>query len=344
MELSVVDLSPVPPDGTAADAFANTVAAAEQAERLGYTRFWVAEHHGRAERLAGTTPEVLLGRLAAATDTIRIGSGAVLLNHYRPFKIAEAFGTLDGLAPGRVDVGVGRANGSPAADRALGTSRRVENPNEDHEERIRALVSHLYDTYPENHQYGELSVPRSGESPPVPWVLGSSPASGEIAGRLGLRYCFAGFIRPGFAERAVAAYREAFDPGALPGGPDEPTAMLAINAVAAETDAAAARRRAPAEAIYRRMKRGDLGGSTPTVEAAIDELGEVPDPTPATLDDDEWPRSVSGSPETISGVLDELAGRLGVDEVMIQHTVPEHEDALESHVLLAEAMDLKSRA
>ena len=154
MDLSVVDLSPVPPNGTAADAFANTVAAAEQAERLGYSRFWVAEHHGRAERLAGTTPEVLLGRLAAATDAIRIGSGAVLLNHYRPFKIAEAFGTLDGLAPGRVDVGVGRANGSPAVDRALGTSRRAENPNEDHEERIRELpflswegVNECYDAH-----------------------------------------------------------------------------------------------------------------------------------------------------------------------------------------------------
>jgi luciferase family oxidoreductase group 1 len=344
MDLSVVDLSPVPPGGTAAEAFANTVAAAERAERLGYSRFWVAEHHGRADRLAGTTPEVLLGRLAAATDAIRLGSGAVLLNHYSPFKVAEAFGTLDGLAPGRVDVGIGRANGSPAADRALGTSRRVENPNEDHEERIRALVSHLYDTYPDGHEYADLGVPRSGESPPVPWVLGSSPASGEIAGTLGLRYCFAGFIRPGFAERAFAAYREAFDPGTLPGGPDEPTGMLAINAVAAETDEAAARRRAPAEAVYKRMRRGDLGDSTPTVEAAIDELGGVPEPTPATLDAGEWPRSVSGSPATVAGLLEQLADRVGVDEVMIQHTVPDHDDALESHALLAEAMDLDSRA
>ena len=344
MDLSVVDLSPVPPNGTAADAFANTVAAAEQAERLGYSRFWVAEHHGRAERLAGTTPEVLLGRLAAPTDAIRIGSGAVLLNHYRPFKIAEAFGTLDGLAPGRVDVGVGRANGSPAVDRALGTSRRAENPNEDHEERIRALVNHLYDTYPDDHEYADLSVPGSDEGPPVPWVLGSSPASGEIAGTLGLRYCFAGFIRPGFAERAVAAYREAFDPRALPGGPDDPTAMLAINAVAAETDEAAARRRAPAEAIYRRMKRGDLGDGTPTVEGAIDEIGEVPEPTPATLDADEWPRSISGSPATIAGLLDQLGDRLGVDEVMIQHTVPDRDDALASHALLAEAGGLEPRA
>jgi luciferase family oxidoreductase group 1 len=343
MDLSVVDLSPVPRGGTAADAFENTVDAAEHAERLGYERFWVAEHHGMGDRLAGTTPEVLLGRLAGATESIRIGSGAVLMNHYSPFKVAESFGVLDGLAPGRVDLGMGRANGSPASDRALGTDRRVENPNEDHRERVEAVVNHLRDAYPDGHEYADLSVPGSAEGPAVPWVLGSSPASGEIAGELGLSYCFAGFIRPGFAERAFAAYREAFDPDGSAASLDEPRGMVAVNAVAAETDAAAARRRAPAEATFRRMKRGELGDETPTVAEAVDELGGAPEPTPATLDDDEWPRSISGSPETISGLLEQLADRVGVDEVMIQHTVPDHEAALESHALLAEAMDLDSR-
>ena len=343
MDLSVVDLSPVPRGGTAADAFANTVDAAKHAERLGYERFWVAEHHGMGDRLAGTTPEVLLGRLAGATDSIRIGSGAVLMNHYAPFKVAESFGVLDGLAPGRVDLGMGRANGSPASDRALGTDRRVENPNEDHRERITAVVNHLRDDYPAEHPYSDLSVPGSAEGPAVPWVLGSSPSSGEIAGELGLRYCFAGFIRPGFAERAFAAYREAFDPEEGLGGLDEPQGMVAVNAVAAETDEAAARRRAPAEATFRRMQRGELGDETPTVEEAVEELGGAPEPTPATLDDDEWPRAISGSPETISGLLEQLADRVGVDEVMIQHTVPDHDDALESHALLAEATDLDAR-
>ncbi|ELZ39918.1 LLM class flavin-dependent oxidoreductase [Halorubrum tebenquichense] len=344
MDLSVVDLSPVPRGGTAADAFANTVDAARHAERLGYERFWVAEHHGMGDRLAGTTPEVLLGRIAGATDSIRIGSGAVLLNHYSPFKVAESFGVLDGLAPGRVDLGMGRANGSPASDRALGTDRRVENPNEDHRERITAVVNHLNEAFPADHPYGDLSVPGSDAGPAVPWVLGSSPSSGELAGELGLRYCFAGFIRPGFAERAFAAYREAFDPEAGPGTLDEPRGMVAVNAVAAETDAAAARRRAPAEATFRRMRRGELGDDTPTVEEAVDELGGAPDPTPATLDPDEWPRSISGSPETISGLLEQLADRVGVDEVMIQHTVPDHEAALDSHALLAAAMDVEPRA
>jgi luciferase family oxidoreductase group 1 len=338
MKLSAVDLSPVPDGGTATEAYENTVEAAKQAERLGFERFWVAEHHGMASTLAGTTPEVLLGRLAAETDTIRIGSGAVLLNHYSPFKVAEQFGTLDGLAPGRVDAGLGRANGSPAADRALGTDRRVDDPDEDHTEKVTAVANHLYDDYPEGHPYADLEIPRSGEGPPVPWVLGSSGSSATIAAELGLPFCFAAFIRPQFATRAFDAYYERFQPSALAGGIDEPRGIVAVNAVCAETDEAAARLRAVAEASYKRMQRGEIG-TTPSVETAIDELGGVPDPTPATLDDGAWPRAISGSPETLAGLLDQLADRVGVEEVMLQHVLPDHEDALRSHELLAEAVD-----
>ncbi|WP_136688819.1 LLM class flavin-dependent oxidoreductase [Halorhabdus amylolytica] len=341
MDLSLVDLSPVPDSGTATDAYENTVAAARQAEALGYSRFWVAEHHAMADTLAGTTPEVLLGHLAAETDTIRLGSGAVLLNHYSPYKVAEVFGTLDGLAPGRIDAGLGRANGSPAADRALGTDRRVENPDEDHHEKIDAVISHLYEEYPDEHPYSDLEIPRSGERTPVPWVLGSSPSSATIAGELGLRYCFAAFIRPQFATRAFETYREHFEPSERGGGLDEPEGMVAVNAIAAETDEKAARKRAVAEASFERMARGVVG-STPSVEEAIDELGGVPEPTPATLDAGEWPRAISGSPETLTGLLDQLADRVGVGEVMIQQVVSDHADALRSHELLAERIGLTS--
>ncbi|MFB6122044.1 MAG: LLM class flavin-dependent oxidoreductase [Haloferacaceae archaeon] len=342
MDLSVVDLSPVPDDGTASDAYANTVAAARQAERLGYERFWVAEHHGRANSLAGTSPEVLLGHLAAETDSIRLGSGAVLLNHYSPFKVAELFGVLDALAPGRIDAGLGRANGSPAADRALGTERHVRNPDEDHAEKVEAVVNHLYDDYPDDHAYSDLEIARSDEAPPSPWVLGSSPSSAAIAGELGLPFCFAAFIRPQFATRAFAEYRERFRPSPLAGGVDDPRGMVAVNAVCAETDEDAARLRATAEATYARMRRGNVG-TRPSAEEAVDELGSVPDPTPATLGPDEWPRAISGSPETLDGLLAQLAERVGVDEVMIQHVVSDHDDALRSHELLAEGAGLTPR-
>ncbi|MFC4548882.1 MULTISPECIES: LLM class flavin-dependent oxidoreductase [Halorussus] len=339
MELSVVDLSPVPDGGTATDAYANTVEAAKQAERLGYSRFWVAEHHGMADTIAGTTPEVLLGHLAAETDSIRLGSGAVLLNHYSPFKVAEEFGALDALAPGRIDAGLGRANGSPASDRALGTERHVENPDEDHAEKIEAVVNHLYDAYPEGHPYADLAIPRSGGDSPVPWALGSSPSSAAIAAELGLPYCFAAFIRPQFAAHSFEDYRDQFEPSRLPGGVDEPRGIVAVNAVCAETDEEAARLRAVAEATYKRMRRGEVG-TRPSVEEAIDELGGVPDPTPETLDPGEWPRSISGSPETLAGLLEQLADRVGVDEVMIQHAVGDHERALRSHELLAEGVGI----
>ena len=339
MDLSLVDLSPVPRDGTATDAYANTVRAAERAERLGYSRFWVAEHHAMGDVLAGTTPEVLLGHLAAETDSIRLGSGAVLLNHYSPYKVAEVFGALDGLAPGRIDAGLGRATGSPASDRALGTERHVENPDEDHAEKIEAVVNHLYDDYLEDHPYADLRIPRSGADDPVPWVLGSSPSSAEIAGELGLPYCFAAFIRPQFATHSFETYREHFRPSRLAGGVDEPRMMVAVNAVCAATDADAARLQAVAEASFERLERGVVG-TTPTVEEAIDELGGVPDPTPATLDDGEWPRAISGSPETLAGLLDQLAERVGAEEVMIQQAVGDHEQALRSHELLAEGVGL----
>ncbi|MWG34551.1 MsnO8 family LLM class oxidoreductase [Halomarina oriensis] len=339
MNLSAVDLSPVPDGGNATDAFAATVEAARHAERLGFSRFWVAEHHGMTDSIAGTTPEVLLGYLAAETDEIRLGSGAVLLNHYSPFKVAEQFGTLDALAPGRIDAGLGRANNSPAADRALGTSRRVENPDEDHAEKLEAVVNHLHGGFPDDHPYSELGIPRSNREPPVPWALGSSPSSAAIAGELGLPYCFAAFIRPRLAVRSFEQYRERFAASRSVGGVDEPRGIVALNAVCAETDHEAARLRAVAEATYQRMRRGVVG-TRPSIEEAVDELGGVPDPTPATLDDDEWPRAISGSPETLAGLLDQLSERTGVGEVMIQHVTGTHEQALRSHELLAEGVGL----
>ena len=342
MDLSVVDLSVVPKGGTASDAYANTVDTARHAEQLGYKRFWVAEHHAMAATLAGTTPEVLLGHLASETDAIRLGSGAILLNHYSPFKVAEVLGALDGLAPGRIDAGLGRANGSPAADRALGTDRYVESPDDDHAEKIEAVINHLYDTYPDEHPYSDLQIPRSGAETPVPWVLGSSPSSGAIAGALGLRYCFAAFIRPQFAQYAFEEHRTHFQPSQLAGGVEEPYGMVAMNAVCAPTDEAAARLRAVAEASYKRMRQG-IVGTRPSISDAIDELGGVPDPTPSTLAPDEWPRSISGSPETLSGLIEQLTERVGADEAMIQHSLSEHDHALRSHELLADGVGLSGR-
>jgi len=218
----------------------------------------------------------------------------------------------------------------------------VQNPDDDHAEKIEAVINHLYDDYPEGHAYSDLELPRSGEDEPVPWVLGSSPSSAAIAGELGLRYCFAAFIRPQFAARSFEEYREHFQPSRLADGIDDPQGMIAVNAVCAETDEEAARVRAVAEASFKRMQRGEVG-TTPSIEEAIDELGGVPEPTPATLGSDEWPRAISGDPDTLADLLEQLADRVGVDEVMIQHVVADHDDALRSHELLADGVGLASR-
>ena len=341
MELSIVDIAPVRAGSTATEAYGHTVELAQAAERLGYSRFWVAEHHGLADSIASTTPEVLIPHLAANTSEIRVGSGTVLLNHYSPFKVAETFASLDALAPGRIDLGLGRATGMPAADRALrsGGPRRS---GDDHAEKIEETARHLYDAFPDDHPYSEIEIPRSPDGMPEVWVLGSSPASAEIAGDLGLPYAFAAFIRPTAAADAMATYREHFAASEFDAGLGDPHSALAVNAACAETDREAARLRASSEAAYRRMRRGAFG-PPPSVEEAVDELGGVPDPTPASLPPSEWPRAISGSPDTLATLLDEMTDAVGADEVVVQNLIEDPDDRIRSHELLAEAVGLSPR-
>ena len=345
MDLSIVDLSPVPEGGTATEAFENTVERARQAERLGYSRVWLAEHHDFPDRLAGTTPEVLIAHVAAKTSDIRVGSGTVLLNHYSPYKVAETFGVLDALAPGRIDLGLGRATGDPVGDRALRPDRSGRRSGGDHAEKIDEVAAHVHDGFDDDHPFARLSIPRSRESVPEVWVLGSSPSSAEIAGELGLPYCFAAFIRSNPAVRAFETYREHFEPSRYGAGPDEPRGAIAVNVTAAETDEEAARLRATTEASSQRLARGQTDRPPiRSAEEAIDELGYVPDPTPlSSIRPGDWPRQVSGSPSTAREILDRMTDQTGVDEVVVQSQLADPADALRSHELLAEAADLTPR-
>lgn len=338
MELSIVDIAPVRQGETATDAYEQSVRLARAAERLGYSRFWVAEHHGLADAIASTTPEVLIPHIAANTEEIRVGSGTVLLNHYSPFKVAETFASLDALAPGRIDLGLGRATGMAAADRALrgGDPRQ---PGDNHAEKIEEAARHLDGAYPDDHPYGEIVIPRSAEGVPEIWVLGSSPSSAEIAGELGLPYAFAVFIRPTVAERALEAYREAFRTSEFDLGLEEPHSMLAVNVACAETDREAARLRASSEAAYRRMAQGAFG-PPPTVAEAIDELGGVPEPTPPSIEPGDWPRAISGSPETVGTLLEEMTEAVGASEVIVQNLIEDPDDRVRSHELIAEGVGL----
>jgi len=339
MDLSIVDIAPVRSGETATDAYEDTVDLAQAAERLGYSRFWVAEHHGVSDAIASATPEVLIAHLAAKTDEIRVGSGTVLLNHYSPFKVAETFASLDALAPGRVDLGLGRATGMPAVDRALGSGGPRQSAGDDHAAKIEEAARHVYDAYPDDHPYGEIRIPRSADGVPEVWVLGSSPSSAKIAADLGLPYAFAAFIRPTVAATALDTYRERFQPSEFDEGLDEPHSMLAANVACAETDHEAARLRASSEAAYQRMARGAFG-PPPTVEEAIDEIGGVPEPTPTSLSPSEWPRAISGSPETVGTLLEEMTEQVGADEVIVQNLIEDPDARIRSHELIAEGVGL----
>jgi len=342
MDLSIVDIAPVRSGETATDAYEDTVDLAQAAERLGYSRFWVAEHHGVSDAIASATPEVLIAHLATKTEDIRVGSGTVLLNHYSPFKVAETFASLDALAPGRVDLGLGRATGMPAVDRALAEGQSPRRSGDDHAEKMEEAARHVYDAYPDDHPYADIAMPRSADGVPEVWVLGSSPSSAKIAADLGLPYAFAAFIRPTVAPRAMERYREAFQPSPFEGGLSEPHSMLAVNVACAETDHEAARLRASSEAAYQRMAQGAFG-PPPTVETAIDELGDVPEPTPATLEPGAWPRAISGSPDTVRSLLEGMTETVGAEEVIVQNLIEDPAERIRSHELIAEAMGLTGR-
>jgi luciferase family oxidoreductase group 1 len=344
VELSLVDLAPIPEGGTATEAFEHTVDQAQQADRLGYSRFWVAEHHDFTDSIASTTPEVLISHVAAKTSDIRVGSGTVLLNHYSPYKVAETFSVLDALAPGRIDLGLGRATGNPVSDLALQQDRSQHRTANDHAEKIHEVAAHIHDGFPDDHQFSDLQLPRSRDSVPAVWVLGSSPSSAKIAGELGLPYCFAAFIRPGPAVQAFETYREHFEPSSFGAGPDEPYGMLAVNVTCAETDEEAARLRATTEASSRLLRSGRINElPIHSVEEAIDKLGSEPDPTPDSLEPGDWPRAISGSPSTVRDLLEQLTSQVEVDELVIQNQIVDHEDTLRSHELLADAVDLSPR-
>src|ERR1700750_3437730 len=192
--LSILDQSPIPEGSTGSDALHNTVDLAQLGERLGDERYWVAEHHG-TPGLGSAAPEVLIGPIASATERIRVGSGGIMLPHYSPFKVAEAFSVLGGLYPGRIDLGIGRAAGTdPMTTFALQRDRRQAGPD-DFPQKLAELLAYYDDNFPEGHALGGYVATLPGRPEvPVPWLLGSSAQSAIWAGDIGLPYAFADFI------------------------------------------------------------------------------------------------------------------------------------------------------
>jgi luciferase family oxidoreductase group 1 len=324
LPLSVLDLAPVGDGQSASDAVQGTLALARRADELGFTRFWVAEHHGMPG-IASSAPAVLIGAIAGATREIRVGSGGVMLPNHAPLVVAEQFGTLAALHPGRIDLGLGRAPGTDP--RTAAALRRSAQPlsADDFPQQLGELASFLAEQFPEGHQFSLLrAVPHASEQPPI-WLLGSSRYSAELAGILGLPFAFAHHFSAANTLPALATYRESFRAGRTL---DEPYAVVAVQAVCAPTDEQAERLARPGALGFLRLRQG-RPGPLPTPEQA-----EAHPWTAAELDFVAQRRTgqAVGSPETVRAALAELIAAARPDELMITsqlHSVADRVRSLE---------------
>ncbi|MDQ2774610.1 MAG: LLM class flavin-dependent oxidoreductase [Acidobacteriota bacterium] len=331
MKLSIVDQSPVSEGSTPADALRNSIELGRLADRLGYERYWIAEHHGM-DTLASPAPEILIARIAAETSRIRVGSGAVLLPHYSPLKVAEVFRMLHALYPDRIDLGVGRAPGGTALEaRALrkGLSADVDTFPDD----LLELLAYLENGFPPGHPFGKIKVAPQMPGGPEVWLLGSSPWSATAAAQLGSPYAFAHFIDPQYTRQAIERYRSEFHSSERL---KNPRVILALGALCAETEEEARHLAASARALLRRFRTFPrAGGLVPTAEQAIEELSTGLDPS--VFESGEWPRYAVGTAARLREKLSNIADELKVDEMMIVTIVHSHNARLRSYELLAKA-------
>ena len=331
--LSVLDLSPIPAGSTAGDALRNTLDLAQHAEALGLRRYWLAEHHN-AGSLACPAPEIMIGQVAAATKTIRVGSGGIMLPNHTPLKVAETFRVLHALFPGRIDLGLGRAPGTdPRTAAALRRSREAL-AVDDFPEQLAELTRYLDDEGPPRTGFtGTIRAIPTNVPPPELWLLGSSDAGGGlIAAERGLGFGYAHHINPEDSVRVMRRYRESFVPSPRR---REPWAVLALAAVCAETDAAAERLASSSELAMVRFLQGVRDLPLPTVEEA---LAHRYDAHEQALLASRGPNLFVGGVARLRERLRALVDATGADEVMVLTHVHEHAARKRSYELLVEAL------
>jgi len=325
LRLGVLDQSPISEGSTGAQALRNSVDLARTADARGYHRYWVAEHHG-GPMLAGTSPEALIGPIAAVTSRLRVGSGGVMLPHYSPLKVTETFSVLSGLYPGRIDLGLGRTDGSDDAVTNFALRRDRNHPApDDFGEQLTELLAYL-DGLPQGHLFEKLPAILPGRpEQPEPWLLGSSAQSAVWAAELGLPYAFGDFINPGGGVPIADLYRERFVPSQRLA---EPRLLVAVWALCADDDAAADRLASSARMASIRKRRGTVQ-PVPPVETALRFLAGH---TPHT-----GKRMVLGGPAAVRDELTAVARDYGTDELLLVCVTHEHAARRRSYELIADA-------
>ena len=333
--LSVLDLAPVSEGSTPGDALRNSLDLASRVERLGFTRYWVAEHHNMPG-IASSAPAVLLAHIASVTSTMRVGSGGVMLPNHSSLVVAEQFGTLEALHPGRVDLGIGRAPGTDQLTaRALRRTGRPGRDVDDFPEQLVELFGYFDGRWPADHPYANITAtPGLGNRPSI-WMLGSSSYGAHAAGVLGLPYSFAHHFAAGNTLEAARTYRESFRPSAEI---EASYLMLGVSVVCGETDEHARWLAGPGVLSFVRLRSGRPGRFPSPEEAAAYQYT----PSEQALLQERMSSQIIGEPATVRAGLAELAERTGADELMIITMVHSHPDRVRSYELVAEAVGLRS--
>ena len=329
--LSVLDLAPVVLGSSPSEALANSLELCRHVERLGFHRYWVAEHHNMPG-IASSSPPVLIAHLAAGTSTIRLGSGGVMLPNHAPLVVAEQFGMLEALHPDRIDLGIGRAPGTdPVTAHAL--RRSAEGVSADEFPRqLGELLAFFNGTFPETHPYHAITAtPGLGYQPAI-WLLGSSDYSAEVAGLLGLPFSFAHHFSAENTLPALARYRATFRPSDTLA---EPFASIGVSVIVGESDEHADWLAGPAKLSFVRRRTGRPARLSTPEEAAEYQFT----PMESQLLRSWGTSSIAGGPETVRRELAALAERTGVQELMILTTVHGHADRLRSYERLASLVD-----
>lgn len=325
LRLSVLELAPVGEGREPADALAASVELARLAERLGFHRLWVAEHHSMPG-IASSAPPVLIAHLAAATTHLRIGSGGVMLPNHSPLVVAEQFGMLEALHPGRIDLGLGRAPGTDGV--TAHALRRGATREQEFSQDLAELLAHFDGTFPADHPYSRIvATPARGYRPAI-WLLGSSDYSAQLAGYLGLPFSFAHHFAGDHTRAALELYRQCFRPSEVLA---EPYSMIGVNVMCAPSTDEAQFLAGPGALAIVRLRLGTPGRYPTPQEAAAHEY------TPMERSIVEgWTRHhVVGDPAEVHTRLRELAEEMSVDELMVTTTTHDPADRLRSFELLA---------
>lgn len=327
MKVSILDQSPVSSHQTPAEALEASMQLAKAGDKLGYERYWIAEHHDLSG-LACSAPEVMLGYIGAQTNRIRIGSGAVLLPHYKPYKVAETYNMLATLFPGRVDLGIGRApGGSAEATNALSDNflqQVFKMP-----ELVEELLQFLDDKFPAEHEYAKLSASPLQPVSPEPWLLGTSKKSAELAARNGMAYTFGQFMSEQDGSAIIDQYKQAFQPRQ---SGNQPYAIVTVSVICAETTEQA-HRIATSSLLWKIQQDKMEAKGVPSIkEAASYPLTEEEEKKMKKMKE----AMIIGNPEEVHVRLQEVQARYGADELMLVTITHDPADRLKSYELVAE--------